>query len=436
MIVGVLLLTLAATTLAPTMVSARSAASVTTRDEDATFATPDRGATPPSFLDRFLAADDAERTVTTAEAGGRSITVTPDTDLVDGQAVTVEGTGFTDVSFVGIVQCARGLGIDGCDISTAAPSFDFVAGAFSEQYFVEALLDTEAGPIDCRTYQDGCRIMVNEQFALPGSARATTDFDPAGPLEPSPTVSVDPDADLVDGQVVHVTGTGFRPDEEVLIVQCPTGTPDPTSTCGGHVTYEQVDGSGTLSADFEVQAVFTPILGPVHEAHDCRTDPCDIGVAASEDYERFGAATVAFDPDAPLRPEMEVTVTPHTGLVDGQVVQLDGAGYTPDGPVDVVECSISSALDGSGCELDRVQHLTADADGSVTTTYAVNDVLDTEVGEVDCRRSTCILVAVDRSVPIDIGRGYRFENLQFAGGDPIDPAAPAAPTSVSPAFTG
>lgn len=134
---------------------------------------------------------------------------------------------------------------------------------------------------------------------------------------------------------------------------------------------------------------------------------------------------------------MDVEVTPHTDLVDGQVVQSHGVGYTPDGPVDVVECSISSDLDGGGCELDRALHLTADADGEVDTTYAVNDRLDTASGTVDCLRSNqCILVAVDRSVPIDFGEGYRFVTLYFAGADAPSPSDPADPTSVTPAFTG
>lgn len=389
---------------------------------------------PPPLPDAFLSA--AAGADGDAEAG-RSVTVTPGTDLVDGQLVTVDGSGFTDVAFVGIFQCAKGLGIDGCDLSTAVPEFDFDAGTFSEPYYLSALLDTDAGPIDCRTHADGCRLVVNERFALAGSARADLGFDPAGPLAPPPTVQVDPDTDLVDRQVVHVTASGFRPEEPVVIGQCPAGATDPTEECGGEIAFAQADDQGEVSEDVTVRAVFRTYFGSGSAETDCRTTACEVAVAAGDDYRRFGTAPVGFDPDAPVRPDLDVEVTPHTDLVDGQVVQVHGVGFTPGGPVDVVECSIDSGLDGDACELDRVQHLTAttDPDGTIDTTYAVNDVLDTERGPIDCRERTCILVAVDRSGPIDFGVGYRFVSLSFRGGD-VPPSAPADPTAVTPAFTG
>ena len=130
---------------------------------------------------------------------------------------------------------------------------------------------------------------------------------------------------------------------------------------------------------------------------------------------------------------MVISVTPHTELVDGQVLDVHAEGYTPDGPVDVVQCSLSSDLTGSRCDLDRNQQLTADGDGEVDTTYAVYESFTATGGEVNCLRENCILVAVDRSVPIDFGRGYTFEYLEFARDDVVDPADP---TPITPQFTG
>lgn len=400
-------------------------------DDGDTFGAPE-AFNAPTFPDQFVARSGDQ---TSAEAGPRSITVTPDTNLVDGQAVTVAGTGFGDPELVGIFQCAKGLGLDGCDLDSATPAFDLDNGAFSETHYVAALLDTEAGPIDCRTYVDGCRVVASEDFALAGSARADVTLDPLGPLAPPPSVAVDPASDLVDEQVVQVTATGFRAHDYVLMAQCTAGTTIATETCGGSIDFVEADGSGTLEAEFQVDAVFYPFFGD--EPIDCRVEACEIAVAASYDYERFGAAAVTFDPDAPLHPVMNITVTPHADLVDDQVVQVEATGYTPNGPIDVVQCIISSNLEGDGCELDRIQHLTSDADGSVATTYAVNDEMDTADGRVSCLRTTsCILVAVDRSVPIDFGRGYTFTNLYFAGDDDPPPFGPADPIAVAPAFTG
>ena len=60
-------------------------------------------------------------------------------------------------------------------------------------------------------------------YSLASAGKVDTVFDPVGPLEPPPTVAVDPATDLVDGQVVQVTGSDFRPDEYVTLAQCPEG---------------------------------------------------------------------------------------------------------------------------------------------------------------------------------------------------------------------
>jgi hypothetical protein len=248
--------------------------------------------------------------------------------------------------------------------------------------------------------------------------------------------------DLVDGQVIQVTGGGFQADEDVSLAQCQAGATELYSECNNLFTTSAA-GDGTIDSPYQVEAAFEIYTfeagteGKVRETVDCRTEPCELIAAASADLDRLGATPLEFDPDAPLRPDMEVTVTPNQDLVDGQTVAVSAVGYTPDGPVTVVECSLVSNLEGDGCELDRAQELTADADGSVTTTYAVNDLLDTESGDVDCiSGGSCILVVVDRSVPIAFGRGYRFQYLHFAGYYPPGGGGPADPTSVQPAFTG
>ena len=369
--------------------------------------------------------------------GGRTITVTPDTGLLDGQAVTVEGTGFGGDSVAGILQCAKGLGLSGCDQGSVV-IFNPRGNTFTRTFHVDAVLDTEDGEIDCRTFPAGCRLAANDQYSLTGAARADLGFDPDGPLEPLPTVNVDPSTDLVDQQVVQVDATGFRPGENVVLGQCPAGATDPLAECQ-NLFGLLADDAGEVAEEYVVEAAFQVFTGgertdegAAFDTIDCRVEACELVAGALFDIERYGAVPLVFDPDAPLRPEMDVSVTPRTDLVDDQVVRVQAVGYTPDGPVTVVECSLYSDLDGAGCELDRVQELTADAAGTVSTTYAVNDVLDTDTGPVDCvSTGACILVVVDRSVPIDFGRGYRFEYLDFAG-----TATPADPVPQQPAFTG
>jgi hypothetical protein len=52
--------------------------------------------------------------------GGPHVSVTPNTGLVDGQTVTVRGSGYAPGSSLGIVQCPTGAdSIDDCDGRTA-----------------------------------------------------------------------------------------------------------------------------------------------------------------------------------------------------------------------------------------------------------------------------------------------------------------------------
>jgi hypothetical protein len=377
-----------------------------------------------------------------AAAGGsqeaRGLTVTPDIDLVDGQVVTVDGTGFGNDGITGIFQCAKGVGIDGCDASTV-DIFDANGDLFSREFRVDAILHTEAGDIDCRTFVNGCRLVANDNYSLASAGKADLGFDPDAPLEPPPTVAVDPAADLVDGQVVQVTGASFRPDDFVTLAECPEGATELFESCG-NFWYSQADENGEIDLAYQVEADldggyfiegkpegFVP-PDPV----DCRTEPCELVAVADEDYDRVGRAALSFDPDAPLRPDMTISVNPNRGLVDGQVVDVHAEGYTPDGPVDVIQCSLSSDLSGSRCDLDRGLHLTADDAGSIDTTYAVHEAFDAPAGRVDCHRESCILAAVDRSVPLDYGRGYRFEYVEFLGDDIVVPDS----TVVAPQFTG
>ena len=48
-------------------------------------------------------------------------------------------------------------------------------------------------------------------------------FDGSIPLPPPPSLVVTPSTDLLDGQTVHVTGSGFDPDQQIGLAECSTG---------------------------------------------------------------------------------------------------------------------------------------------------------------------------------------------------------------------
>jgi Neocarzinostatin family/Family of unknown function (DUF6299) len=126
--------------------------------------------------------------VTVASASPASaqpmITVTPDTDLVDFQTVTVSGSGFAAETTLGIAMCtAVPLSIDDCDISTSVLVQSDATGAFTTEYTVERLIETAAaGPVDCAV-APGCILGV-ATLDLSQVATAPLAFDPNVPPQP------------------------------------------------------------------------------------------------------------------------------------------------------------------------------------------------------------------------------------------------------------
>ncbi|MGZ4755287.1 MAG: neocarzinostatin apoprotein domain-containing protein [Acidimicrobiia bacterium] len=66
-----------------------------------------------------------------------------------------------------------------------------------------------------------------------------------------------------------------------------------------------------------------------------------------------------------------VTVTPATGLTDGQVVHVTGTGFVVGHQVAINECSDDTDDTGSGCDLGGLKLLTVDANGAVAGDFPV-----------------------------------------------------------------
>jgi len=168
-----------------------------------------------------------------AEAGGAqssppTITVEPATDLVDAQWVSVTGSGFPAQASLLLLQCPAGTATSaGCDqVRHWTWSED---GSVEITISLRALLRPPGSQVDCRV-ADACVLTAYVWDELLGDlqevSRIPLQFDPAGPLQPPPTLSVAPDQGLVDGQTVTVTGTGFVRQEWAQFAQCAAGFAD------------------------------------------------------------------------------------------------------------------------------------------------------------------------------------------------------------------
>ncbi len=120
---------------------------------------------------------------------------------------------------------------------------------------------------------------------------------------------------------------------------------------------------------------------------------------------------------------LPVSIEPGTDLIDGQAVTLTGEGHVPGDELGIVMCSATAETRGiDGCQISTVGYVTADADGSFATDYAVRRSIDVpSEGAVDCSEyAERCLVGVGALSNYDRSGGVA---LTFAGSGPLPPAA-------------
>jgi hypothetical protein len=131
-----------------------------------------------------------------------ALVVTPNTNLVDFQTVTVTGSGFPADTQVGLVQCTVGAANPStdCDLSFVQFPTTDSSGNYSTPFTVERLINTSAGQIDCAPAN--CA-MFSSDLNLGSPASALLQFDPNVPPQPrlALAVTIDP-----KGTVVSKTG--------------------------------------------------------------------------------------------------------------------------------------------------------------------------------------------------------------------------------------
>lgn len=325
-----------------------------------------------------------------------AVTVTPDDGLVDGQTVTVTGTGLRRSSYAFVSQCAGPVDAPMCGDDVDGYVDVAPDGTFTTDHVVSVLLaGADGAVVDCRE-PGRCHLRVTTGGSWVGAAAtAPLAFDPTVDPPPPPTLEASPATGLVDGQVVELRGGGFRPSQEVWVLQCGPGTPPDScrpASSGGPVV---VSDDGTLTTTVGVHARLSVEGGAV----DCRTvaEPCQLVVTpGSAVSPRAGRVAIAFEPDGPLRPDPAITVTPADNLDELTPVEVTGTNFTPGGWASVSVC----AADGSGrCDEETWEFPTPAPDGTFTVELFPAAVFPTSEGStetVDCRQPPgCAVVATD-----------------------------------------
>jgi hypothetical protein len=138
-----------------------------------------------------------------------ALVVTPNTDLVDFQSVTVTGSGFPADTQLAVVQCTVGATdvFSDCDLSFLQFPLSDGNGDFSTPFTVQRLINTSAGQVDCAP--SNCEAFSSTlDFGSPASA--LLQFDPNVPPQPrlELALTVDPKGTVVSKTgAVTVTGT-------------------------------------------------------------------------------------------------------------------------------------------------------------------------------------------------------------------------------------
>lgn len=92
-----------------------------------------------------------------------------------------------------------------------------------------------------------------------------------------------------------------------------------------------------------------------------------------------------------------VHAKPNTGVADGQVVSVTGAGFSPGATVAVIECQ-TGATGPSGCDLSTLHSTTATTAGAISTPFIASRYLNIFPTKVDCALAhACILGAANES---------------------------------------
>jgi hypothetical protein len=112
-----------------------------------------------------------------------------------------------------------------------------------------------------------------------------------------------------------------------------------------------------------------------------------------------------------------ITVTPSSGLTDGQSVSVHGTGFTANAKdINIVECPASGASQNA-CNIAGGQFFqSTDGSGSFTVAIAVKE----KYGSIDCTKITCMVVAHEGTNPNSGNTGQ--ENIHF--GPTTSPSTP------------
>ncbi|WP_328296666.1 neocarzinostatin apoprotein domain-containing protein [Streptomyces sp. NBC_00435] len=199
---------------------------------------------------------------------GARLDVGRTTGLLDGDIVRFTVAGGPPKAYVWVKQCAPQASGSVCDDATGRQFRVYPDGTYQlSPKKLYAQVDTPTGSFDCRTAPAArpCTLALTDNDGTVLTA-VPLRFRPDGRPEAPPTLRVDPDQALMDGQTVHATGRGYEPQYHSLVMECAAGSAD-TLGCRPRSRPPATTDSGRLDERIVLSATFTAIDG---RTVDCR----------------------------------------------------------------------------------------------------------------------------------------------------------------------
>lgn len=356
--------------------------------------------------------------------------VDPSVALVDHHVVELSGSGFRPEAILVIEQCPASAPDGACDSNRHDVTLVRDDGTISKRVGLSAVVTGAGQTLDCRQALGACEIRV-VRFSGSQLAAAPLEYDPSAPLDRTGRVSLEPDDDLIDGQLVTLSADHLRPLALIAAYVCSAEG----SECQRFISTDDAAGEmGVLTTPFRIRAMLVSESG--HQI-DCRVTPCTINVAENPFTDAPTSVPLRLDPDADLAPAPTIAIEPASHLAPEDTVQVQGSGWFSGDLVVLRECLHDPVGPPEHCTIDNSQVFTADAVGRFSRATVVTAVGRTTEGTLfDCRRQACDLVAFRGNTG---GSEYAAVALSFEeeGSSPLGPSPGSTPpTVIEPQFTG
>jgi len=188
----------------------------------------------------------------------------------------------------------------------------------------------------------------------------------AGRADAAPSISVSPNTNLTDGQLVTVTASGLSTTTHEL-AECSGPT---EGTC--EFLWHQ-PGSGDLTAISTTIRARTTVMHFDGTVADCRTTACTLAVLNTNDssIDLEASTPLSFDPSSSLQPIPSLTVNPNTNVTFQMPLHVTAPAYlNPDDSVLVFVCIAARSFPPNEllCSVVSETHTTG-PDGALDITY-------------------------------------------------------------------